>query len=87
MGYAILRQVRVNPNTCRVHPSFHNTSRVCALGSSISNEDTRNYCDAWEEENNLTVVLPSCKKEVGKFGLVLHCKFGFNLFPSKSTIL
>ena len=64
MGYAVIRQIRVRPNTCRVHPSFRKMTRVCALQSAIVNEDSRDFCDGWVEMNDLTQDLPSCQREV-----------------------
>ena len=64
MGYAVIRQVRIRPNTCRVHPSFRSMTRVCAMQTNLINEDDRDYCDGWVEMNNLTMNLPSCQKEV-----------------------
>ncbi len=66
MGYAIVRQIRVVPNTCHVHPSFHRMSRVCAQSSSIINEDSRDFCDGWDEQTELTKDLPSCQREVSR---------------------
>ena len=64
MGYAVIRQIRIRPNTCRVHPSFHSMTRVCAQQTNMVNEDDRDYCDGWTEMNNMTENLPSCQREV-----------------------
>ena len=61
MGYAILRQVRIKRNTCRVAPEVANLTRECAQQSNLVNEDTDDYCNAWEESTELTRDLPSCQ--------------------------
>ena len=79
MGYAILRQIRVVPNSCRylmsitiksspinsvisdyrVSDKIHSMTQECAAKSAVFNEDDRNYCNAWVEQNELTVNLVS----------------------------
>ena len=83
MGYAVIRQIRVRPNTCRVHPSFRKMTRVCALQSAIVNEDSRDFCDGWVEMNDLTQDLPSCQREV-KF---VTKKFTKSFWPNFKFLL
>ena len=54
MGFAMLRQVRIKRNTCRVAPEVQNLTRECAQYTNLVNEDNENYCDAWEEKTDLT---------------------------------
>ena len=61
MGFATLRQVRVKRNTCRVAPQVQNLTRECAQSAAFINEDEDDYCNAWEEETDLTRELPSCQ--------------------------
>ena len=67
MGYGILRQVRVKPNSCRVDSRVRSVTQECAQASALINEDSRDYCDAWEEMNNLTKNLPSCFRPEFKY--------------------
>ena len=67
MGYGILRQIRVKPNTCRVHKAVLNLTQECAQGSIYVNEDDGDYCNAWEEKTALTEHLPSCSKSEFKY--------------------
>lgn len=67
MGYAILRQVRIRRNTCRVAPEVANLTRECAQQSNLVNEDTDDYCNAWEESTELTNDLPSCQLSEFKY--------------------
>ena len=60
MGYATVRQIRIKRNVCRVSPAIQNLTRECAEKTSLVNEDTADYCNAWEEETDLTRDLPSC---------------------------
>ena len=56
-----MRQVRVRRNTCRVAPHIQNLTRECAKESRLYNEDTEDYCNAWEQKTKLTENLPSCQ--------------------------
>ena len=67
MGYGVLRQIRVRPNSCRVHKSVQNLTQECAQGSIFIHEDDTNYCNAWEEKTQLTEYLPSCIRPEFKF--------------------
>ena len=67
MGYAVIRQIRVKPNTCRVDRRVHNITQECAQASNQKNEDTKDYCNAWEEQTALTENLPSCVKTEFKY--------------------
>ena len=67
MGYGTLRQVRVKPNTCRVHSAVINLTQECAQGSIFVNEDDGDYCNAWEEKTPLTEFLPSCLRSEFKY--------------------
>ena len=67
MGYGVLRQIRVRPNSCRVHKSVQNLTQECAQGSIFIHEDDTNYCNAWEEKTELTEFLPSCIRQEFKF--------------------
>ena len=67
MGYAVLRQIRVKPNSCRVKPLFHKVTKECANYASLTLEDTGHYCDGWGEYTNLTNELPSCVKPEFKY--------------------
>ena len=67
MGYGVLRQIRVRPNSCRVHEAVLNLTQECAEGSIFVNEDDTDYCNAWEEKTKLTEFLPSCLRREFKF--------------------
>ena len=67
MGYATLRQVRIKRNTCRVAHEVQNLTRECAQHTSLVDEDTTDYCNAWEEETDITRQLPSCLMEEFKY--------------------
>ena len=67
MGYGTLRQIRVKPNSCRVHHAIINLTQECAQGSILSNEDETDYCNAWDEKTPLTEYLPSCSRPEFKF--------------------
>jgi polycystin 1L2 len=62
MGYAMLRQVRVRPNTCRLDKLVLNLTMECAQKSDVVNEDASDFCDAWDERTPLTEELPSCQR-------------------------
>ena len=61
MGYGIVRQVRIKKNTCKVAPAIQNLTMECANKANVVDEDTADYCNAWEENTELTEELPSCK--------------------------
>ena len=65
MGYGWLRQVRVKPNSCKVHSTIYNLTQNCApaLWGREIYEDTTDYCNQWEERNELTKELPSCEMD------------------------
>ena len=67
MGYAVLRQVRVVPNSCRVDHRVHSITQECAHASAFINEDHNDYCNAWEEQTPLTENLPSCQRKEFKY--------------------
>ncbi len=67
MGYALLRQVRVRPNSCRVDNRVKVITEECARASAFVYEDDRDYCDAWEEQTKLTNNLPSCQRPEFKY--------------------
>ena len=67
MGYGTLRQVRVKPNSCRVHRAVLNLTQECAQGSIFVNEDDNDYCNAWVDKNELTEFLPSCTRPEFKY--------------------
>ena len=41
LGHAVLRQIRVKPNSCRVDKRVRNVTQECAQGSMIINEDDK----------------------------------------------
>eukprot|EP00094_Tigriopus_californicus_P011733 TCALIF_11336-PA protein Name:"Similar to lov-1 Location of vulva defective 1 (Caenorhabditis elegans)" AED:0.02 eAED:0.02 QI:96/0.94/0.83/1/0.71/0.80/36/119/3138 len=67
MGYGILRQVRVVPNSCRVDKRIFNITQECAQASAFIDEDHKDYCNAWAESTALTMNLPSCQNEAFKY--------------------
>ena len=67
LGFGTLRQIRIKRNACRVAPEVQNLTRECAEKTSFVNEDTIDYCNAWEEETQLTRDLPSCQLEEFKY--------------------
>ena len=67
MGYGTLRQIRVKPNSCRVHHAVRNLTQECAQASIIVNEDDTDYCNAWEEKTQITEYLPSCIRPEFKY--------------------
>ena len=67
MGYGVLRQVRVTPNSCPVDERVHAITHECAQASAFINEDHRDYCNGWEELTNLTMDMPSCIKSEFKY--------------------
>ena len=67
MGFATLRQVRVKRNTCRVAHQVQNLTRECAQSTAFINEDQEDYCNAWEEQTDLTRDLPSCQLKEFKY--------------------
>ena len=67
MGYPVMRQVRVIPNSCRVDYRVHSITQECAQATAFINEDSGDYCNAWEEQTPLTENLPSCLKKEFKY--------------------
>lgn len=67
MGYAVLRQIRVKPNTCRVDHRVHQITQECAQATSFIYEDDADYCSVWEEMTALTENLPSCARTEFKY--------------------
>ena len=46
--------LRIKRNTCRVAPEVANLTRECSKQTQMINEDTEDYCNAWEESTELT---------------------------------
>ena len=67
LGYGWMRQIRVKPNTCKVHKMVYNITQNCAQGSIFIDEDDTDYCNQWEEQNELTKSLPSCEMPQFKY--------------------
>ena len=67
MGYATIRQVRVVPNSCRVDQRIESITQECAKASAFINEDSGDYCNAWEEKNAHTENLISCLRPEFKY--------------------
>lgn len=65
MGYGILRQVRVKPNTCITEVQFQKVIDRCRAFSNIINEDQMSYLPGWKGESEHSYVnesLPLSKK-------------------------
>ena len=60
MGFAIVRQVRIKKNTCKVPSTIQKITMECSNKANLINEDTADYCNAWEENTELTKDLPTC---------------------------
>ncbi|XP_069953284.1 polycystin-1-like protein 2 isoform X2 [Cherax quadricarinatus] len=53
IGYAIIRQIRSDPRTCRVAYSMRNFVRNCSGSRAYGTEDTRNFCNGWSVEEKV----------------------------------
>lgn len=67
MGYAVIRQVRVKPNSCRVDKRITDITQECAQASAFINEDHGDYCNGWEELTAHTENLVSCLRPEFKY--------------------
>ncbi len=56
MGYGVLRQVRVKPNTCQVEERMKRVSTECRAFSNIINEDRKSYKQGWTQESDFSYV-------------------------------
>lgn len=56
MSYAVLRQVRVNPNTCRVNNALKGIIAECRAFSNIINEDRKSYRPEWTGAQHVSYV-------------------------------
>ena len=78
MGYAIVRQVRIKKNSCKVSHLLAPLTMECSEKANLINEDTEDYCNAWEERTKLTEDLPSCTmpeflyKSAAELGKIRH---------------
>lgn len=73
MGYGVLRQVRVKPNTCKVDDRLEVITSDCRAYSKMINEDRKSYRAGWTSASDISYVNESLP--VGKSGI---------LNPSKS---
>ena len=73
MGYGILRQIRIRPNTCKTEVTFQKLIKRCRAFSNIINEDRMSYQIGWRGESEYAYVNESIPRS----------KAGF-LNPSKS---
>lgn len=65
MGYGVLRQVRIKPNTCEIEHHFEGLIKRCRAFSNIINEDRMSYLVGWRGESEQSYVnesLPLSKK-------------------------
>lgn len=65
MGYGILRQIRVKPNTCRPEIYLEKVIDRCRAFSNIIYEDRMSYLQGWQDPSKLSYVnesLPLSKK-------------------------
>ena len=46
--------IRIKRNSCRVAPEVQNLTRECAQFTNLVDEDSSDYCNAWEEMTELT---------------------------------
>ena len=46
--------IRIKRNTCRVAPEVANLTRECSQQTRLVDEDSEDYCNAWEESTELT---------------------------------
>ncbi|XP_023225224.1 uncharacterized protein LOC111626157 [Centruroides sculpturatus] len=49
MGYGVLRQVRIKPNSCKVEEIMKNVSKTCRGYSRMVDEDKRSYQKGWKK--------------------------------------
>ncbi len=56
MGYGVLRQVRVKPNTCQVEERMQRVTTECRAFSNIINEDRKSYKQGWTQESDFSYV-------------------------------
>lgn len=74
MGFGILRQVRVKPNTCEVEDRVKSVATKCRSFANMINEDKQSYKPEWSEPSDFSYVNESLP--IGKSGI---------LNPSKSS--
>ncbi|XP_064105654.1 uncharacterized protein LOC135215142 [Macrobrachium nipponense] len=60
MGYAIIRQIRIKENSCRVSDSLQNINTACSSYASLVHEDSTSYCKGWVLPTNATKDTPDC---------------------------
>ncbi|KAK3877407.1 hypothetical protein Pcinc_017874, partial [Petrolisthes cinctipes] len=60
MGYTIIRQIRVIPNTCQVPGKLRQFTENCASYTNLINEDGTDYCSQWSHPNPYTYNTTSC---------------------------
>lgn len=56
MGYGVLRQVRVKPNTCQVEDRLTRLTTQCRSFSNVINEDRKSYKVGWSYESEMSYI-------------------------------
>ncbi|XP_068233382.1 polycystin-1-like [Palaemon carinicauda] len=60
MGYAIIRQIRIKEDTCRVPHAVRYLETHCSGFSGVVHEDNEDYCKGWVRPTNETKDTPDC---------------------------
>ncbi|CAL4065753.1 unnamed protein product, partial [Meganyctiphanes norvegica] len=60
LGYATIRQIRIQHNTCRIPKALENITSHCSGFSGIYYEDDQNYCIGWRKKNTYNMNTDKC---------------------------
>lgn len=60
IGYAIVRQIREKPGSCKPAKIVRSAITDCTGESGISNEDTIDYCAGWVPKTKRNMADPDC---------------------------
>ena len=56
MGYGVLRQVRIQPNTCQVEEHIKKVTEICRSFSNVIYEDRKSYRVGWTQESDVSYI-------------------------------